>query len=368
MQVEIIGKFYDNHSLSIINRNLASQLYNNNIKVSVLPTDTISDAILNIEDIKLIKQLTNTINEPDIQIRHSYPPIWRWPVSNKTKVVYIQPWEFSSMPSEWQYKFDTFADAVIVPSNWNKQVYMDAGINPNKLFVVENGYNDKVYYNKNIRNHKKIKFIYVGCNQYRKGLDILLNLWSNVTSEFDNLELIIKDNPRVYGDTDLLSEIVKLQYNKKCATIKYIDDDLTESQLSNLYNESHVIIHPYRGEGFGMHVQEAMACGCIPIVTSGGPTDEFVKEFKIPSSKKAVNMHTIFGMKPEDSLSNMGQHRFVLEPDVNQLFNIIKHVVNNIHKIEAVDVSKLNTWDAVGRKYITTLETINSISVVRRTQ
>ena len=48
--------------------------------------------------------------------------------------------------------------------------------------------------------------------------------------------------------------------------------------MGALYKDGDILIHPYRGEGFGMHVQEAMAAGCVPMVTAGGATDDFVND------------------------------------------------------------------------------------------
>ena len=46
-------------------------------------------------DVKTLKSLEKVdIEDIDLQIRHSYPPVWQWPKDEKTKVVYIQPWEF----------------------------------------------------------------------------------------------------------------------------------------------------------------------------------------------------------------------------------------------------------------------------------
>ena len=42
-----------------------------------------------------------------------------------------------------------------------------------------------------------------------------------------------------------------------------------------------------------MHVQEAMACGCLPVVPSGGPTNDFVPDeigLKITVSQNSVNI------------------------------------------------------------------------------
>lgn len=93
MIIEIIGKFYDNQSLTIINREMAiglSKLHD----VYITPLDQIdAEAKVSKSKIKKIKELEQKdLGEdivPEIQIRHSYPPVWRWPVDEKTKVVFI---------------------------------------------------------------------------------------------------------------------------------------------------------------------------------------------------------------------------------------------------------------------------------------
>ena len=146
MKIEIIGKFFDNHSLSIINREIATRL-SDKFDVYITPVDPFSNqAKMPIDKLKQLKNLSEKeLNVPDIQVRHVYPPIWNWPLDRKTKVVYIQPWEWEKIPFEWQHKFETFADALIVPSNWEKALFSKAGLNPNKLFSVANGYDDKLF-------------------------------------------------------------------------------------------------------------------------------------------------------------------------------------------------------------------------------
>ena len=128
--------------------------------------------------------------------------------------------------------------------------------------------------------------------------------------------------------------------------------------MATLYKSANILIHPYRGEGFGMHIQEAMASGCIPLVTAGGPTDEFVTDFKINSGPRSVNMYEIFALKPTDSMSQMGSHKFVLEPDVNHLVYQLKHIIDNIKSI-VVDKSNLKTWDTVGDAFYKALLAIH---------
>lgn len=366
-KIELVGKFFDNHSLSIVNRNIALTL-KDKVNLRCVALDEPTSNSVNKDEIASIVELTQKPEFiPEIQIRHSYPPIWNWPVDDATKVVYIQPWEYKSVPFEWQYKFETFADLVIAPSQFNASAYTSSGLSPARARVVANGYNPSVFYDKNIRNYDKIKVLYVGCHQFRKGVDILLKLWSNATKNSDNLSLTIKDTPSVYGQSNLQTDIVKLQYKTKCAEIIYDDSSKTDVEMSNLYNEHHIVVHPYRGEGFGMHVQEAMACGCIPIVTEGGSTDDFVVDYKIKSSSRVVNMYDVFGLKPEDSTTMMGHHKFVLEPNINDFARKIQQVLSNIQN-ETVDTSRLKTWKQVSSEYVNAIEYAASFEQVKRSQ
>ena len=125
INVELLGKFFDNHSLSIINRYLALKLSKSkNINLCITPLDNINpDYNLNISTIKQLEKIAlNDLDRVDIQLRHTYPPVWNWPESKDTKVIYIQPWEFPKVPFEWQYKFETFADALCVPSEYERQI------------------------------------------------------------------------------------------------------------------------------------------------------------------------------------------------------------------------------------------------------
>lgn len=377
MKIEFIGKFYDNHSLSIVNRNIVMGLHKKGIKVKILALDSYNPLHkLNKEQIKILKDLESTeIDVADIQVRHSYPPVWKWPTSKNTKVIFIQPWEYPKAPFEWQYKFEQFADALIVPSNQCASVFSSGGLNPDNLFVVPNGFDDSIYNREKPTvdvskfgiDKTKFNFVYVGNAQWRKGLDILLNAWSSIFSKADNARLIVKDNPAVYGDTNIINEIVKMQYKSGCAEVIYIDQALSDEEMASIYKNSKVIVHPYRAEGFGMHVQEAVACGCLPIIPSNGPTDDFIAtegSLKIQTSKKVINIDdpSIFALKPGDSATFMNTHTFINEPSIDHLrhaMSIIYHSHDKEKLLNRVDNNKkLTNWSNVVDKYITVLETV----------
>ena len=385
MLIEFVGKFYDNHSLSIVNRNIALQLHKKGYQLRIVPLDSY-DPLYAVEksDVRTLKQLEKTHEQavPEVQLRHSYPPIWNWPASDTTKVVYIQPWEYSKAPFEWQYKFETFADALIVPSNYCKSVFAKGGLRPSNLFVVPNGYDESVF-NKEPGNSveglgintDKFNFVYVGNSQWRKGLDILLNVWARAFNRSDNSKLIIKDNPRVYGRSNTLQEIIKLQYKTGCAEIVYIDDELSPVQMADIYKASKVLVHPYRAEGFAMHVQEAIACGCLPIVSASGPTDDFIpqdKGVRIPVQQVPINIQDpgIFALKPGDAATLMSTHTFINEPSSEHLLNTLRAVYYSHDREKLMgnlkDIATPNTWSAVVDSYAQVLTSIGSRKVINR--
>ena len=139
-------------------------------------------------------------------------------------------------------------DHLIVPSNYIKNIVTQGGMNPNDITVVPNGY-DETIFNKGSKltkygiNPDKFNFLYVENSQWRKGLDILINEWHGAFKAFDNAKLIIKDNPAIYGQNNVLNEI-KMQYKTGCGTVIYIDDELSDEDMSALYRSSKVIVHP----------------------------------------------------------------------------------------------------------------------------
>ena len=123
------------------------------------------------------------------------------------------------------------------------------------------------------------------------------------------------------------------------------------------------------GEGFGMHVQEAMASGCVPMVTAGGATDDFINDQNALRINSAVIIQDltspeIFAIKPGDSLTMMGGHGTVLEPNVEDLTSKIQQLIQHAKREEVLEKLRnapktLHPWDNVADGYYELLSKID---------
>jgi hypothetical protein len=103
-----------------------------------------------------------------------------------------------------------------------------------------------------------------------------------------------------------------------------------------------------------------MACGCLPVVPTGGPTDDFVPEelgLKLPVQQQAINITDpgIFATKAGDAMTMMSSHTFIKEPSGHHLEQALKYIYHHHNKQDLynklADIPMKNTWDYVTELY-----------------
>jgi glycosyltransferase involved in cell wall biosynthesis len=381
INIRFVSKIYDNHSLAIVTRKMCLELIKNkDFSISIVPIDKFNPANkINKEELLSLKpHINKELKKCDIEVRHTYPPILMWPSEKNTKVVFIQPWEYNRIPMEWKSLFQDFADLVVTPSTWVANIYAHAGIDPDKIKVVPNGYDPKVF-NKNytessILDKNRFNVTFVGNAQYRKGADLVLQAWHRSFVRADNAVLLVKDNPQIYGDSNLLENIIQMQYKSDCTKIIYNNDTLSEEEMAAVYKNTSILLHPYRGEGFGMHIQEAMACGAFPLVTGVGASNDFVDEvsgMKLNAKQNVIDANDprYFIGKPGDSYTGMGSHFWVPEVDLNDLVNKLRGIYYHHERhtiLNRVNNAKLFTWEVAANTFAKELVNLASSKKIAR--
>lgn len=269
------GDFSTNHSLGIVNSALSSRLMASGLFnfIAVNPDDGV------VQGTVLPSNVPPRDLWAEITVRHRWPPDLRRPHSGKW--VLMQPWEYGALPRIWYVPMKYWVDEVWVNSEYTRECYIRSGIPANKIKVLPLGFDPELFAPEGrsfpLNTRKRFKFLFVGGTIPRKGIDLLLEAYTEEFSSSDDVCLIIKDfgTNSFYKGQTAQETIRSIQLNPQNPEILYIDDEMDAAELAGLYRASDCLVHPYRGEGFGLPILEAMASGLAVIVPDKGPVVDF---------------------------------------------------------------------------------------------
>jgi alpha-1,3-rhamnosyl/mannosyltransferase len=103
---------------------------------------------------------------------------------------------------------------------------------------------------------------FVGTIEPRKGLDVLLDAFRQIAGDDHEVELWIAGQAG-WGQGPIEAQIGDHPYHGRIRRLGFVDDAL----LPVLYRRARAVAYPSRGEGFGLPVLEAMACGASVVTT-----------------------------------------------------------------------------------------------------
>jgi glycosyltransferase involved in cell wall biosynthesis len=146
---------------------------------------------------------------------------------------------------------------------------------------------------------------------------------------------------------DADAQVRGLQADPRAPRILHLADPLSDGDMPRLYAACDALVQPFRGEGYGLPIAEAMACGLPAIVPDRGAARDFCgpgTAILVPSRPVPVESATIGGMlvagRPE-----------VVEVEVADLVTAMRSVVENPARARAVGTAAAahvraeHTWD-----------------------
>ena len=172
----------------------------------------------------------------------------------------------------------------------------------------------------------------------------------------DDVTLILKaiGAHSFYQHNTLSDQIRSFVDNSAFPHLMVLGKELEDAKLAALYRGSNAFVLPYRGEGFGMPIAEAMACGKPVVTTALGPAREFCPSeigYLIPAQVVPV---------PDDSppLGELTGKLTWFEPDIGKLARTLRHIYENREEAArrgaagAHAIRSTHSWNRVNQMYL----------------
>lgn len=194
------------------------------------------------------------------------------------------------------------ADYFIIGSEFARRTFVQAGYDPDRIFVVPYGADVRP---KNSTHHvaeEKFRIIYVGQIVPRKGIHYLVQAFEELELPEAELLLVgsIGENMRPLVDEWLENSQIRTT------------GSVPRLHLTNYYRRSSVFVLPSVSDSWGLVVGEAMAAGLPVIVTENTGSSEMVREdkdgFIVPVRDSESLKHAILRLHEDsESRSEMGR-------------------------------------------------------------
>lgn len=284
MKIKIQQFLQQNHSWACVGWNMARILIQQGHIVHLLPTDSDKGNYLP-EDLK--KHVISQLNQQyDLQISYTAPINFGKYLSSGAKNRFgIWVYEFGHGLPNGFAKNHIYTDKILVPSNYGKQIFLDAKTPENKLEVVPHGITLSDYENKTpfkLKTNKKYKVGAVIAQPHlRKNIPGLLEAYGRAFTKNDDVCLVLKVSPNRKKDqifTVDFWEIYKdfLKKYPKAGEIELITDFIED--MATIYLACDTFFTMSHAEGWYLPGTEAIGARKLNIAPKHGGQLDFLNE------------------------------------------------------------------------------------------
>jgi len=152
------------------------------------------------------------------------------------------------------------ADAILCPSDFVVKTFVDQGFPKEKLFRFIYGVDETKFYPDSVvrgpDRGRGLRMIFVGVCAVRKGLHFALEAWLKSSASKDGTFIIVGDFLPTYKE-----KLAPMLAHPSIRVLGHRND------IPELMRQSDLFVLPSIEEGFGLVCTEAMACGCVPLVS-----------------------------------------------------------------------------------------------------
>jgi GT2 family glycosyltransferase len=267
--------------------------------------------------------------------------------------------EVDGLPSSW-VESANMMDEVWTPSTFNLETFSRSGVNK-PIHVIPLGINP-AYFNPGIKGYQvRGPFTFLSLFEWgeRKAPEILLKAFNDEFRSTEDVVLICKaynQDPSV----KIANQVKAFDLKAAGGRIVFSVNELVPGyQLGSIYRSVDCFVLATRGEGWGLPIMEAMACGLPVIATNwSGPADFLSSDTAYPLDVERL--------KPAEAKCPYYQGCNWAEPSYEHLRSLMRHVYENrdearmVGKRASDEVLTKWTWEQSVKKIIARLDAIGS--------
>ncbi|MBJ7456800.1 MAG: glycosyltransferase family 4 protein, partial [Thermoleophilia bacterium] len=230
---------------------------------------------------------------PGIVVSHAPPVlpngtrVWeRTGIGLGLPVIGATCFETQGLPASWVEACNSVRE-VWVPSSFNLRTFADAGVDPERIHVVPYPVDTR-----RLRPEPRerdpeapVSFLSIFEWTWRKGWDVLLQAWAEEFAHDERVRLTVVTyrGHGAAGEGSVVDQAVghlrALGHDpERIADLQLVLEPVAFKEMPDLYRSADALVLPSRGEGAGMPVLEAAACGVPVIATDWGGYEDLMDE------------------------------------------------------------------------------------------
>ena len=220
---------------------------------------------------------------PGWDLALDYPPNFARLDGNRRAGVLI--YEADRFPPHWAESITRHLDLAFVPSAFCLEAAVASGVPREKLALAPFGVDVVLYRPDGKHSHapltgRSFNFLTVAAPHVRKGLVETVKAFETAFSPSDDVGLVIKCPPleRLGRRPWEYRSVGEFLPQGRGGQVVLLADSRTEEEMAALYRAADVYVQASYGEGFGLSLVEALACGCPVVATAWGAAVEYLDE------------------------------------------------------------------------------------------